>query len=112
MMNKPLPMKVVVLFLVVYFAVFSALMLACSEDPVSVRPVDSPTVATTSVAPTPNVTKVARTKAPKATSEPDTDRRYPTCTEVQAAGLGPYVRGKDPEYHWYRDGDSDGVACE
>ncbi|MBO0812901.1 MAG: excalibur calcium-binding domain-containing protein, partial [Microlunatus sp.] len=27
-------------------------------------------------------------------------------------GYGPYVRGRDPEYYWYRDADSDGVVCE
>jgi Excalibur calcium-binding domain/Protein of unknown function (DUF1524) len=41
-----------------------------------------------------------------------TDRRFAYCTDVIAAGLGPYVRGKDPEYDWYRDADGDGVVCE
>jgi hypothetical protein len=40
------------------------------------------------------------------------DRRYPTATEAKAHGLGPYYRGVDPEYAWYRDGDSDGIVCE
>jgi hypothetical protein len=41
-----------------------------------------------------------------------TDRRYGTCGEAIDHGLGPYVRGRDPEYDWYDDGDGDGVVCE
>ena len=40
------------------------------------------------------------------------DPRYPYCTDALAAGLGPYTKGIDPEYAWYRDGDGDGVVCE
>ena len=40
------------------------------------------------------------------------DPRFATCKAAKAAGFGPYVRGKDPEYSWYRDGDSDGTVCE
>jgi len=40
------------------------------------------------------------------------DPRYPYCSNAIAAGLGPYYRGQDPEYAWYRDGDSDGIVCE
>lgn len=40
------------------------------------------------------------------------DPRYATCAEAVAAGYGPYRKGIDPEYAWYRDGDSDGVVCE
>jgi Protein of unknown function (DUF1524)/Excalibur calcium-binding domain len=40
------------------------------------------------------------------------DPRFSTCKEAKAHGYGPYVRGKDPEYAWYRDADSDGVDCE
>jgi hypothetical protein len=41
-----------------------------------------------------------------------TDPRYTTCAKANDAGYGPYVRGKDPEYAWYRDRDSDGIVCE
>ena len=41
-----------------------------------------------------------------------TDPRFPTCKAANAAGYGDYVRGKDPEYEWYRDNDHDGVVCE
>lgn len=51
--------------------------------------------------------------APPATA-PTTgdDPRFGTCREAIANGYGPYVRGVDPEYAWYRDGDKDGVVCE
>ncbi len=41
-----------------------------------------------------------------------TDARYATCTAAKAAGLGPYYRGRDPEYSWYTDRDKDGIVCE
>ena len=41
-----------------------------------------------------------------------TDPRFGTCREAKAAGYGPYRRGSDPEYDWYRDADGDGVVCE
>ena len=34
--------------------------------------------------------------------------RFATCKAAKAAGYGPYHLGRDPEYHWYRDADSDG----
>ena len=40
------------------------------------------------------------------------DPRFGTCREAIAAGYGPYVRGKDPEYAWYTDRDNDGIVCE
>lgn len=42
----------------------------------------------------------------------DLDPRFPSCAAAKAAGYGPYRRGVDPEYNWYRDGDSDGITCE
>ena len=47
---------------------------------------------------------------PPATSGLDPD--YGTCKNAIANGAGPYYRGKDPEYDWYRDADSDGIVCE
>lgn len=41
-----------------------------------------------------------------------TDRRFASCTEAKANGKGPYRRGRDAEYRWYRDGDGDGWVCE
>lgn len=37
---------------------------------------------------------------------------YGTCKEAKAHGAGPYYRDRDPEYHYYRDRDNDGVVCE
>lgn len=42
----------------------------------------------------------------------DTDPRFDTCTEAEAAGYGPYRRGVDEEYGWYEDRDGDGLVCE
>ena len=40
------------------------------------------------------------------------DPRFPTCSAAKAAGYGPYLQGRDPEYAWYRDADGDGIVCE
>jgi len=42
---------------------------------------------------------------------PTVDPRYPYCKDLPA-GYGPYYKGVDPEYYWYRDADSDGIVCE
>lgn len=41
-----------------------------------------------------------------------TDRRFATCAQAKAHGLGPYRRHRDAEYSWYRDADGDGLVCE
>ncbi|MFP5253074.1 MAG: excalibur calcium-binding domain-containing protein [Actinomycetes bacterium] len=40
------------------------------------------------------------------------DPRFSTCTEARSRGYGPYYQGRDTEYGWYIDADSDGVVCE
>lgn len=50
----------------------------------------------------PKPSKPARAAAPN----------YGSCKEAKAHGAGPYYRDRDPEYHYYRDGDGDGVVCE
>ncbi|MEN9922722.1 MAG: hypothetical protein RIS09_236 [Actinomycetota bacterium] len=52
------------------------------------------------------------TPSPTPTSDGTLDPRFTYCYEVIAAGYGPYYKGVDPEYYWYRDGDKDGIACE
>ncbi|MGN6300202.1 MAG: GmrSD restriction endonuclease domain-containing protein [Angustibacter sp.] len=66
---------------------------------------------TVAAAPAPSTT----TKAPapaKTSSSAGTDPRFGTCKEAKSAGFGPYQRGVDPEYDWYRDNDHDGWVCE
>ncbi len=38
--------------------------------------------------------------------------RPSTCAEANAAGLGPFVAGRDRRYAWFDDADGDGVVCE
>lgn len=45
-------------------------------------------------------------------SQSGTDPQFSSCAKAKDAGFGPYVSGVDPEYGWYRDGDSDGINCE
>lgn len=45
-------------------------------------------------------------------SDGDTDPQFGTCKEATSNGFGPYVKGQDAEYEWYRDGDGDGTVCE
>ena len=49
-------------------------------------------------------------------SVPETDAgldpKFSSCSAAKEAGFGPYVKNVDPEYDWYRDGDSDGIVCE
>jgi hypothetical protein len=60
-------------------------------------------------------TVITPTSPPPSTKAPapsGLDPRFDTCKAARAAGYGPYYSGKDPEYDWYRDGDSDGIVCE
>lgn len=75
------------------------------------------TTTTTKPKPTPKKTiakprpTVRTTTAPKV-STPKVDLNYGTCAQAKAAGKGPYYRGRDIEYNFYRDRDGDGVVCE
>lgn len=40
------------------------------------------------------------------------DPRFDTCAKATAKGYGPYRKGRDTEYEWYRDGDKDGTVCD
>lgn len=50
--------------------------------------------------------------APKTRAPSNTDPRFSFCYEANDAGYGNYVSGRDPEYDWYDDADSDGRVCE
>ena len=65
--------------------------------------VEVPDVALTEAAPT----GIVSTRVPSSTS-----LRFANCAEAKANGQGPYFKGKDPEYDWYRDGDEDGQSCD
>jgi hypothetical protein len=54
----------------------------------------------------------ATLSAPNTDNGSGNDPRFSTCREALANGYGPYVKGIDPEYDWYRDGDKDGIVCE
>ena len=60
----------------------------------------------------PLTTAPGRTPAATTVLAPALDPRFDTCKEAKAHGYGPYVRGQDPEYAWYKDGDGDGTVCE
>jgi hypothetical protein len=93
-----------------------------ATNPAATAPVTPPAGAPTSgtTAPAGQAT-TAPTAAPTAASNRTgadqagaggTDRKFRTCREAVAAGYGPYFKETDPEYHWYIDGDGDGVACD
>jgi hypothetical protein len=74
----------------------------CSDEAFS----QMPTKATVIAGPPPQA------PSPRPTSDRALDPRFGTCREAIANGYGNYIRGVDPEYAWYRDGDSDGIVCE
>lgn len=80
-------------------------------------PVSTTRASVETTSPSPAASAQAETPPVKddATAAPSgaLDARYRYCTDVKRAGAHtPYVRGKDPEYEWYRDADGDGVVCE
>ncbi|WP_203663531.1 excalibur calcium-binding domain-containing protein [Actinocatenispora rupis] len=108
-------------------------------DVASGHPVPAPSVARTSGAARPSVAPTTGLPATSVAAAPPTrpygtravprrtgtpseagrwPRRYPrdprfrTCRQANAHGYGPYHRGRDPEYWWYRDHDRDGVDCD
>ncbi|PCC73974.1 Excalibur calcium-binding domain-containing protein [Nannocystis exedens] len=63
------------------------------------------------------VTAAERHRSPEAPANRKTvargvDPNYGSCKEARAHGAGPYRRGVDAEYAYYRDVDGDGVVCE
>ncbi len=66
-------------------------------------------LATLSPSPSPSLTQ-----SPSSTQTGRTpDPRFSSCAEAKRNGYNrKYVRGVDPEYNFYRDGDGDGIVCE
>lgn len=84
--------------------------------PVTPTPAAPPAPAPAPAAPAP-APPAPEAPAPPAAEQPapaggGLDPRFDTCKKAKAAGYGPYVKGVDPEYDWYRDADHDGVDCE
>ncbi len=66
-------------------------------------------LATLSPSPSPSVTSSPSTTQTARTPDP----RFSSCAEAKRNGYNrKYVRGVDPEYYFYRDGDGDGTVCE
>ncbi|MBT9256144.1 DUF1524 domain-containing protein [Phycicoccus sp. MAQZ13P-2] len=63
-------------------------------------------------APEERESRSATAASPKPGRSSGADPRFGSCRAARAAGYGPYVDGRDTEYGWYRDGDSDGTVCE
>lgn len=74
---------------------------------------------TATAIPTPEATAYA-SPSPSATASPSAspsvrtpDPRFSSCAEAKRNGYNrKYVKGVDPEYYFYRDGDGDGIVCE
>lgn len=58
------------------------------------------------------ITPTSPPPSTKAAAPSGLDPLFDTCKAAKAAGYGPTNCGKDHEYDWYRDGDSDGIVCE
>jgi len=72
----------------------------------------APPLAPPDVPPPPGRGKGAHPQPAPERNGPKVDRRYASCDEVVAAGLGPYKERRDVEYGWYPDLDGDGWTCE
>lgn len=48
---------------------------------------------------------------PAAPTAGGNDPQFSSCAKAKGAGFGPYTSA-DPEFGWYKDGDSDGTVCE
>ncbi|MFN8156941.1 MAG: excalibur calcium-binding domain-containing protein [Candidatus Nanopelagicales bacterium] len=66
----------------------------------------------TKAVPAPVVSKPRAAPTKTNTPAPAADPDYGTCKNAKTHGKGPYYRGKDPEYYYYRDADHDGIVCE
>ena len=90
-----------------------------TSSTIAVTTVEATSTLPATTPPTPAPSSVATTTPdtsppppPPPTTTAATDPRFDTCKEAKAHGYGPYQRGLDPEYEWYRDVDNDGVVCE
>lgn len=62
--------------------------------------------------PSPTASPSAPASSPSPSPSEDTlDPWFRSCDEANENGYGPYFRGQDIEYYWYRDRNGDGVVC-
>ncbi len=88
------------------------ILAACPDEPAPVgdAPTSAPIVqAEPRSAPPPPRTAPPPPLTPTGASG---DPNYGTCKQAIAAGKGPYVKDRDPEYAYYNDRDRDGIVCE
>jgi hypothetical protein len=85
-------------------AAIAGLLVRCPD-------LEAPRGSAPTIAPVRVPSRPAAPAPARQTPRTETDRRYPFCKDLPA-GYGPYVQGRDPEYAWYRDADSDGLVCE
>jgi hypothetical protein len=71
----------------------------------------APSGSAPTIAPVRATVRSTAPKPPAPASDGHTDPRFPYCKDLPA-GYGPYYKGTDPEYAWYRDADNDGIVCE
>lgn len=86
-------------------AVLSTTLVGCA---VVSQPVPTKATVTISANPAPAAPVTGGNGSGDGITDPD----FGTCKVAKANGRGPYINGVDPEYSFYRDGDSDGMVCE
>lgn len=82
----------------------------CAARPGSPSETDAPTRAdgTSKAGPTPPSSILGSSDGVGSGADP----RFSTCKEAKRNGYGPYTKGSDPEYDWYRDANKNGIVCE
>jgi len=72
----------------------------------------TPAVTSQTTAPATPTSVVASVIPATSVTNAQQDPRFSTCAEAKSHGYGPYTRGIDPEYYWYRDQNNNGIVCE
>lgn len=92
-----------------------------TDPPTPPHPIAPPEPPPPSPEPPPPPPAPEQIAAAPTTDEPETadaptrrtrDPNYGTCKNARAHNAGPYIRGQDPEYAYYKDRDHDGIVCE
>lgn len=83
----------------------------CGDPEITVRLAQEAPAPDPAPEPAPTPPDDEQSNAPEGGSSGD-DPRFDTCGKATDEGYGPYEKGSDPEYDWYRDGDADGTVCD